>query len=985
MYYGVLCLLVVVCFSHTLVLHSQGSSNSTIDEVALFSFKSMLLNPSDSLASWNTSSHFCRSWHGVVCSRGHPKRVVRLQLSSLNLLGEISPFLGNLSFLRMLHLGDNHLTGQIPPELGHLSKLRVLNLSANSLIGSIPVTLGGCAQLTFLNLRNNRLHGEIPAEIGSLEKLTVLQLRNNNLSGQIPLSLGGLTVLGALYLTSNDLSGEIPSALGNLSNLWGLGLSDNMLSGAIPSSLGLLSRLSSLTIGFNNLSANASSISVINLGHNFLHGVVPPEVGSLRNLERVVLAESSLEAKTVDDWKFMTALANCSRLQILDLGGNKFSGVLPDSVSNLSRSLIYLSVGQNRISGSIPRDIGNLINLQALVLSENSFTGSLPSSLSRLKNLRGLAVYNNNLSGSLSLTIGNFTQLIYLLLHMNAFSGTIPSTLGNLTELLQLHLGYNNFTGLIPKEIFSIVTLSEFLDVSHNNLEGSIPQEIGSLKNLVEFHAESNILSGEIPSTLGDCELLQNIYLQNNFLNGSIPSPLSHLKGLTTLDISNNNLSGTLPGSIADFRALKYLNLSFNKFVGEVPTVGIFSNDSSFSIQGNDKLCGGIQTLHLPPCSLQLSKKKHKIPVIPITAATVATLLLLSSTYMLVACHKKRKAKIQSTSSMEGHPLISYSQLVRATNGFSTNNLLGSGAFGSVYKGELDGQSSENTNIVAVKVLKLQNHGALKSFISECEALRNLRHRNLVKIITACSSIDPTGNDFKAIVFEFMPNGNLESWLHGDTHELTEERCLNLMARVTILLDVAYALDYLHCHGPSPVIHCDIKSSNVLLDADMVAHVGDFGLARIPDEQSSVLQSSTNSLGFRGTIGYAAPEYGAGNTMSMHGDIYSYGILVLETITGKRPIGSEFREGLSLREYVQLGLQDRVMDVVDMRLSLDLTDGLQTANDSSYKRKIECIVLLLKLGMSCSHELPSSRLPTGDIIKELLAIKESLSMEYRVR
>lgn len=290
-----------------------------------------------------------------------------------------------------------------------------------------------------------------------------------------------------------------------------------------------------------------------------------------------------------------------------------------------------------------------------------------------------------------------------------------------------------------------------------------------------------------------------------------------------------------------------------------VPTVGIFSNDSSFSIQGNDKLCGGIQALHLPPCSLQLSKKKHKIPVIPITAATVATLLLLSSTYMLVACHKKRKAKIQSTSSMEGHPLISYSQLVRATNGFSTNNLLGSGAFGSVYKGELDGQSSENTNIVAVKVLKLQNHGALKSFISECEALRNLRHRNLVKIITACSSIDPTGNDFKAIVFEFMPNGNLESWLHGDTHELTEERCLNLMARVTILLDVAYALDYLHCHGPSPVIHCDIKSSNVLLDADMVAHVGDFGLARIPDEQSSVLQPSTNSLGFRGTIGYAAP------------------------------------------------------------------------------------------------------------------------------
>lgn len=146
---------------------------------------------------------------------------------------------------------------------------------------------------------------------------------------------------------------------------------------------------------------------------------------------------------------------------------------------------------------------------------------------------------------------------------------------------------------------------------------------------------------------------------------------------------------------------------------------------------------------------------------------------------------------------------------------------------------------------------------------------------------------------------------------------------------------------------------------------------------------TTIIVDPVNNLFFSGFSNGA--EYGAGNTMSMHGDIYSYGILVLETITGKRPIGSEFREGLSLREYVQLGLQDRVMDVVDMRLSLDLTDGLQTANDSSYKRKIECVVLLLKLGMSCSHELPSSRLPTGDIIKELLAIKESLSMEYRVR
>ena len=134
-----------------------------------------------------------------------------------------------------------------------------------------------------------------------------------------------------------------------------------------------------------------------------------------------------------------------------------------------------------------------------------------------------------------------------------------------------------------------------------------------------------------------------------------------------------------------------------------------------------------------------------------------------------------------------------------------------------------------------------------------------MRHRNLVKIVTACASIDARGNDFKAIVYDFMPNGSLEGWLHPDTNEQTEERSLDLMERVSILLDVAYALQYLHCDGPAPVVHCDLKSSNVLLDANMVAHVGDFGLAKIIVEGSSIVQQSTSSLGFRGTIGYAAP------------------------------------------------------------------------------------------------------------------------------
>ena len=246
------------------------------------------------------------------------------------------------------------------------------------------------------------------------------------------------------------------------------------------------------------------------------------------------------------------------------------------------------------------------------------------------------------------------------------------------------------------------------------------------------------------------------------------------------------------------------------------------------------------------------------LSVILIVISLVATGFILASVYMLLIWHKRKKTITPSTTFMQGHPLVSYSQLLKATDGFSTVNLLGSGTFGSVYKGEL-GHVGESTNLVAVKVLKLQTPGAVKSFVAECEALRNLRHRNLVKIVTAYLSIDYSGNDFKAIVYDFMPNGSLESWLHPDTNGQMEQQFLNLLERVSILLDVAFALDYLHCHGPAPVIHCDLKSSYVLLDADMVAHVGDFGLAKILYENSTVFHQSMSSVGVRGTIGYAAP------------------------------------------------------------------------------------------------------------------------------
>ncbi|KAM0878560.1 hypothetical protein ACQ4PT_034790 [Festuca glaucescens] len=678
-----------------------------------------------------------------------------------------------------------------------------LRLHSHELSGRLSPSLGNLSYLRELNLGNNHLTGQIPPELGRLVRLQPLNLSENYLQGSIPVTLRRCTGHMTLDLSSNQLQGEL-GWLAILTLIEFLDLSQNRISGEIPYGLGNISKLWHLSLMDNKLS-----------------GTIPSSLGLMSSL----------------CW--------------LNLGVNNLSGVIPTSIWNIS-SLTLFSVKQNMLSGTIPPNAFNsLSHLEKIYMDTNQFHGHIPASIANASDI--LFLHENKISGPIPWTIGNLTALNYLWLGMNAFSGRLPSTLGNLTKLLVLDLSGNKFRGPIPSGLLSISTLSRVLNLSHNNLEGSLPQEIGNLKILVSFHAESNKFSGDIPATLGECQVLQHLYLQNNILSGTIPSVLSQFKGLETLDLSSNNLSRQIPRSLGDLTTLYYLNLSFNNFAGEVPNVGIFTNSTEISILGNENLCGGIPDLHLSSCSLQSTKKRHTFLVVPMLISVMATLGVLALVYKLRTSHKQIKANIPSTTYMQGHPQISYSQLVKVTDGFSTSNFLGSGSFGSVYKGELNVQADESTNYVAMKVLKHQTPKTLKSFTAECEALRYARHRNLVKIVTVCSSIDFSGNDFRAIVYDFMPNGSLE-------------------------------------------------------DADMVAHVGDFGLARILAEESSVLQQSTSSMGLGGMIGYAAPEYGAGNTVSTCGDIYSYGILVLEMVTGKRPINSKFREGLSLREYVELGL-----------------------------------------------------------------------------
>ncbi|KAJ0657996.1 putative protein kinase RLK-Pelle-LRR-XII-1 family [Helianthus annuus] len=958
-----------------LVIHMIGAvygSSAASDQLALLEIKSKITDdPQGALTSWNDSLPFCQ-WRGVTCGPRH-RRVTMLNLQDLGLVGSLSPYLGNLSFLGYIIFDNNQLHGSIPPEMGHLYRLQVLSLFNNSFSGEIPANMFNCSKLSYINLQANTLSGKIPNTFTSLLKIRTLSLGKNDLTGGIPPTLGNLTSLEKLSLAYNQLGGSIPDSFNQLKNLRKIGLALNGLVGAFPSFMFNLSTIEILSFTGNQLQGSLPSnlclsqphLTRIGFCNNLLSGFLPQSISNCSQMEILNLSYNDLKGGIDIDFGRLPHLSFLSLgfnsfgnkdLNDMELSSNQLGGMLPNSLGNFSSKLSFLGISSNYLSGTIPSSIGNLLGLTTIYLDTNNFTGLIPESIGKLQNLQILYLAANYLSGVIPRSIGNLSLLTKVALAENSLEGIIPSTIGSWKQALSLQLQGNKLSGSVPKELFQVTSLSIVLDLSQNNLSGVLPQEIGNLKLIGSINFSMNHLTGELPSSLSSCASLQSLDLSSNLFYGSVPESFSSLKALEYVDLSHNNFSGHISTYLQQI-PLKHLNLSYNNFEGEVPVKGVYANTSAMSVIGNTRLCGGIADLHLPKCTSTSSDSKRqtrrlsvRVIVALSVCSTVAGLGLLSFV-LFYCCIKKKRDKPSESRLAESFEKISYGRLFKATKGFSAENLIGTGSFSSVYKGVFD----ENGFTMAIKVLNLLRQGGFKSFMAECEALRNIRHRNLVKVITACSSIDFQANEFKALVYDFMPNGSLESWLYSI------DRTLGLVQRISIIKDVACALDYLHCRCGNIIVHCDLKPSNILLDDDMVAHVGDFGLAKILSLEEGSNGNANNSSIIRGTVGYAPPEYGLGNEVSTSGDMYSYGILLLEMLTGKKPVDPMFDGGLSLHSYARSALSDGcVLQIVDpMLLSED-------ANENS-------LISLVKVGVQCSYESPQDRMDIGTVIHELFA------------
>nr|TKW01556.1 hypothetical protein SEVIR_8G188800v2 [Setaria viridis] len=843
------------------------TNGSVSDLAALLAFKAQLSDPLGILASsWTTNASFC-GWVGVSCSRRR-QRVAALSLPSVSLQGELSPHLGNLTFLSLLNLTNTSLTGDIPAELGKLRRLKFLLLNQNYLVGSIPSVLSNLTSLTTLKLSYCNLTGNIPKELGMLRDLTYLNLGSNKLSGPIQSSLANLSKLSFLSLGANQLSGSVPAKFGNF-----------------PA-------MNRLYLSLNNLEGNLD---------------------------------------------FLFSLSNCRQLQVLDIWHNNFTGTLiPEHLGNLSTKLFWFTAGHNKLTGQFPSTLSNLTSLNWIYLSDNLLTGALPESITVMQNLGRLDVSANDMSGPIPAQIGMLKSLDRLYLDRNKFFGPIPESIQNLSSLEHIWLSYNKFNSTIPASLFLLDKLIE-LNLSRNSLTGVLPSDVSGLKQASSIDFSSNFLHGTIPESFGQIIMLNFLNLSRNSFNDSIPDSFQKLGSLEYLDLSYNNLSGTIPKFLANFTYLTTLNISFNVLEGKIPDGGVFSNISLQSLIGNAGLCGAPRLGFSPCIDTFQSNTRHFLRFLlpTLTIAFGSTVLCV---YLTIRRKCKNNGEVEASGIHPGnvmsHMLLSYHELACATDNFNDDNLLGTGNFGKVFRGKLS-----TGLVVAIKVLDLQVERAIRSFDAEWHVLRVVRHRNLIRMLYACSNMD-----FRALVLQYMPNGSLEMLLHseGKWH-------LGFLKRLDIMLEVSMAIEYLHHEHYVVVLHCDLKPSNVLFDDDMTAHVADFGIAKmLLDDDNSVITANMH-----GTLGYMAPVF-----------------------TGKRPTDSMFVGDLSIRQWVHQAFATKPVHVLDDRL---LQDPCSTFDLNGILSPI------FELGLLCSSDSPDQRMSISDVVATLKRIRKYYHLDARGR
>ncbi|WMV26361.1 hypothetical protein MTR67_019746 [Solanum verrucosum] len=888
------------------------------------------------------------------------KNLSHLDLSANN-FSTVFPSFKDCSNLQHLDLSSNKFYGDIGSSLSSCGKLSFLNLTNNQFVGLVPKLQS--ESLQYLYLRGNDFQGVYPNQLADLCKTVVeLDLSYNNFSGMVPESLGECSSLELVDISNNNFSGKLPvDTLLKLSNMKTMVLSFNKFVGVLPDSFSNLLKLETLDVSSNNLT-----------------GVIPSGIckDPMNNLKVLYLQNNLFEGP------IPSSLSNCSQLVSLDLSFNYLTGRIPSSLGSLSK-LKDLILWLNLLSGEIPQELMYLQALENLILDFNDLTGPIPASLSNCTKLNWISLSNNQLSGEIPASLGRLSNLAILKLGNNSISGNIPAELGNCQSLIWLDLNTNFLNGSIPPPLFkqsgniavALLTGKRYVYIKNdgskechgagNLLEfGGIRQEqldristrhpcnftrvyrgitqptFNHNGSMIFLDLSYNKLEGSIPKELGTMYYLSILNLGHNDLSGMIPQDLGGLKNVAILDLSYNRLNGPIPNSLTSLTLLGEIDLSNNNLSGMIPESAPFDTFPDYRF-ANNSLCGYPLPL---PCSsgpksdANQHQKSHRRQASLAGSVAMGLLFSLFCIFGLIIVAietKKRRKKKEAAleAYMDGHshsatansawkftsarealsinlaafekPLrkLTFADLLEATNGFHNDSLVGSGGFGDVYKAQL-----KDGSVVAIKKLIHVSGQGDREFTAEMETIGKIKHRNLVPLLGYCK----VGEE-RLLVYEYMKYGSLEDVLH-DRKKIGIK--LNWPARRKIAIGAARGLAFLHHNCIPHIIHRDMKSSNVLLDENLEARVSDFGMARLMSAMDTHLSVST----LAGTPGYVPPEYYQSFRCSTKGDVYSYGVVLLELLTGKQPTDSADFGDNNLVGWVKLHAKGKITDVFDREL-----------------------------------------------------------------
>ncbi|XP_057424481.1 receptor protein kinase-like protein ZAR1 [Lotus japonicus] len=625
-----------------------------------------------------------------------------------------------------------------------------------------------------------------------------------------------------------------------------------------------------------------------------------------------------------------------------------------------------------------------------------------------------ISIPNRKLYGSLPSTLGSLPQLRHVNFRNNKLFGNLPLQLFQAQGLQSLVLYGNSFSGSVPNEIHKLRYL-QTLDLSQNFLNGSLPAEIVQCKRLKTLVLSRNNFTGTLPDGFGaNLVSLEKLDLSFNQFNGSIPSDMGNLSRLQgTVDLSHNHFSGSIPASLGNLPEKVYIDLTYNSLTGPVPQSGALMNRGPTAFIGNPGLCGpplknpcGSDTAAAsspssfpflphdnPPQDAgngsRISEKNKGLSKGAVAGIVVGDLIgicllgLLFSYFYSRVCgcnqnqeesgvkreRKRRKECLcftmdESEVALSDH--VEQDDLVPLDNqvDFDLDELLKASAFvlgksgiGIMYRVVLE-------DGVALAVRRLGEGGSqrFKEFQTEVEAIGKLRHPNIVTLRAYYWSVDE-----KLLIYDYIPNGSLATAIHGKAG-LVAFILISWSYRLKIMKGTAKGLAYLHEFSPKKYVHGDLKPSNILLGHNMTAHISDFGLGRLADIAggSPTLQSNrvateklherqnslstevaTNMLG----NGYQAPEALKMVKPSQKWDVYSYGVILLEMITGRLPVVQVGISEMDLVQWIQFCIEDKkpLSDVLDPYLAEEEAD------------KEEEVIAVLKIAMACVNSSPEKR------------------------